>query len=106
MSGPFEFVHCCYSVDFLSKDVQNHLFHCFTQNIMIMGDFNADGSYVSKKGMKAIRIKSDKNFHWLISDDVDTTTRLKNDNTYDRFVTLDPVGLSKILDGVDGASRN
>lgn len=57
------------------------------QNVMILGDFNADGSYVSKKDMKEIRIRSDKNFHWLISDDVDTTVNKGNDNTYDRWVT-------------------
>nr|XP_020469281.1 deoxyribonuclease gamma-like [Monopterus albus] len=57
-----------------------------TDNIMILGDFNADGSYVSKKEMKRIRIRSDTNFHWLIGDDVDTTASAKNDNTYDRIV--------------------
>ncbi|XP_027011370.1 deoxyribonuclease 1 like 4, tandem duplicate 1 isoform X1 [Tachysurus fulvidraco] len=57
-----------------------------TDNIMILGDFNADGSYVSKKEMKAIRIYTDKNFHWLITDNVDTTTSTKNDHTYDRIV--------------------
>ncbi|XP_051977879.1 deoxyribonuclease gamma-like [Xyrauchen texanus] len=57
-----------------------------TDNIMILGDFNADGSYVSKKEMQTIRIRSDKNFHWLIDDDEDTTASIKNDNTYDRIV--------------------
>ncbi|KAI5607555.1 deoxyribonuclease I-like 3, partial [Silurus asotus] len=57
-----------------------------TNNIMILGDFNADGSYVSKKEMKAIRIFTDKNFHWLIKEKVDTTTSTKNDHTYDRIV--------------------
>lgn len=51
---------------------------------MILGDFNADGSYVSDKDMKKIRIRSDKNFHWLIKDDEDTTASTKNNNTYDR----------------------
>ncbi|MEQ2195294.1 hypothetical protein XENOCAPTIV_010371, partial [Xenoophorus captivus] len=55
-------------------------------NVMILGDFNADGSYVSKKGMKTIRIHSDKNFHWLIGDDVDTTASNDNTHTYDRIV--------------------
>ncbi|XP_026876002.2 deoxyribonuclease gamma-like [Electrophorus electricus] len=67
-----------------------------TDNIMVLGDFNADGSYVSKKEMKAIRIFSDKNFHWLITDDVDTTTRTGNDNTYDRIV----VHGKKLLDAI------
>ncbi|XP_067442444.1 deoxyribonuclease 1 like 4, tandem duplicate 1 isoform X1 [Thunnus thynnus] len=57
-----------------------------TDNVMILGDFNADGSYVSKKDMKSIRIRTDKNFHWLIGDDVDTTASTKNDHTYDRIV--------------------
>nr|XP_055074486.1 deoxyribonuclease 1 like 4, tandem duplicate 2 isoform X2 [Misgurnus anguillicaudatus] len=57
-----------------------------TDNVMILGDFNADGAYVSKKKMKAIRIRTDPDFHWLIGDDVDTTARLSNDHTYDRIV--------------------
>ncbi|XP_036960809.1 deoxyribonuclease gamma-like isoform X2 [Acanthopagrus latus] len=57
-----------------------------TDNIMILGDFNADGAYVTHKGMKAIRIHSDKNFHWLIGDDVDTTANTSNEHTYDRIV--------------------
>lgn len=57
-----------------------------TDNVMILGDFNADGSYVSKKEMKTIRIRSDTNFHWLISDNVDTTASNKNDHSYDRIV--------------------
>ncbi|XP_029989329.1 deoxyribonuclease-1-like isoform X2 [Sphaeramia orbicularis] len=57
-----------------------------TDNVMILGDFNADGGYVTKTEMKTLRIRSDKDFHWLISDSVDTTTSTKNDNTYDRIV--------------------
>ncbi|XP_036387467.1 deoxyribonuclease gamma-like [Megalops cyprinoides] len=57
-----------------------------TDDIMILGDFNADGAYVSRKKMKKIRIRSDKNFHWLIGDDVDTTANTTNDHTYDRIV--------------------
>lgn len=54
------------------------------QNIMILGDFNAGGSYVSNRDMKTIRIRKDENFHWLIGDNVNTTTSTKNTNTYDR----------------------
>ncbi|KAK2906663.1 hypothetical protein Q8A67_005648 [Cirrhinus molitorella] len=57
-----------------------------TDNVMILGDFNADGAYVSKKKMKAIRIRTDTDFHWLIGDDVDTTVKQSNDHTYDRIV--------------------
>ncbi|XP_046882079.1 deoxyribonuclease-1-like isoform X3 [Hypomesus transpacificus] len=68
-----------------------------TDNIMILGDFNADGSYVSKEEMKGIRIRSDKNFHWLISDDVDTTANHKNDHTYDRIVVYGDDMLAAIV---------
>ncbi|XP_056131054.1 deoxyribonuclease-1-like [Lampris incognitus] len=57
-----------------------------TENVMILGDFNADGDYVSNKQMRKIRIRSDQNFHWLIGDDVDTTANTENDHTYDRIV--------------------
>ncbi|XP_029994008.1 deoxyribonuclease-1-like [Sphaeramia orbicularis] len=57
-----------------------------TDNVMILGDFNADGAYVTRKEMKEIRIRSDTNFHWLIGDDVDTTANTSNEHTYDRIV--------------------
>lgn len=60
----------------------------FLQNIMILGDFNADGAYVTNKEMKEIRIRSKKNFHWLISDDMDTTANTTNEHTYDRHVYI------------------
>ncbi|KAJ3602365.1 hypothetical protein NHX12_030123 [Muraenolepis orangiensis] len=56
------------------------------QNVMILGDFNADGAYVSKREMRSLRIRTDPNFHWLIADDVDTTASTANDHTYDRIV--------------------
>ncbi|XP_043564507.1 deoxyribonuclease 1 like 4, tandem duplicate 1 [Chiloscyllium plagiosum] len=56
------------------------------KNFMILGDFNADGRYVSKDEMKNIRLRTDNNFHWLIGDDEDTTTNAKTDRAYDRIV--------------------
>ncbi|XP_078399368.1 deoxyribonuclease 1 like 4, tandem duplicate 1 isoform X1 [Cetorhinus maximus] len=56
------------------------------ENIMLLGDFNADGRYVSKKQMEKIRLRKDKNFHWLIGDEEDTSARLKTDQAYDRIV--------------------
>ncbi|XP_061910677.1 deoxyribonuclease-1-like 1 [Entelurus aequoreus] len=55
-------------------------------NVMILGDFNADEKCVTHKGMKELRIRSDKNFHWLIGDDVDTTSNTANAHTYNRIV--------------------
>nr|XP_061814241.1 deoxyribonuclease 1 like 4, tandem duplicate 1 [Nerophis lumbriciformis] len=57
-----------------------------TDNVMILGDFNADGAYVSERDLQSIRIRADKNFHWLIGDDVDTTASTGNAHTYDRIV--------------------
>ncbi|XP_078027849.1 deoxyribonuclease-1-like isoform X1 [Epinephelus lanceolatus] len=54
-------------------------------NIMILGDFNADGRYLSKTVRKNIRLCSAP-YHWLIDEDADTTTSDLNDNTYDRIV--------------------
>ncbi|KAF1392147.1 hypothetical protein PFLUV_G00049550 [Perca fluviatilis] len=54
-------------------------------NIMILGDFNADGRYLSDEQKRRIRIRS-AYYYWLIGDDVDTTTSNSNDHTYDRIV--------------------
>ncbi|XP_051281546.1 deoxyribonuclease-1 isoform X1 [Dicentrarchus labrax] len=68
-----------------------------TDNVMILGDFNADGAYVTQKEMKGIRIRSDKNFHWLIGDGVDTTTKTSNEHTYDRIVVYGDDMLAAIV---------
>uniref|UniRef100_A0A3P9PTH2 Deoxyribonuclease n=1 Tax=Poecilia reticulata TaxID=8081 RepID=A0A3P9PTH2_POERE len=57
-----------------------------TDNVMILGDFRADGASVTDKQMQNIQIHSDRNFHWLIADDVDTTSATTNNHTYDRIV--------------------
>ncbi|XP_033990854.1 deoxyribonuclease-1-like 1 [Trematomus bernacchii] len=54
-------------------------------NIMILGDFNADGDSLSKRKKEKLRISSAP-YHWLIGDDVDTTTSNKTQNAYDRIV--------------------
>lgn len=41
------------------------MFHLY-QNFMILGDFNADGSYVSNKDMKTSAVT---HVHWMIKDD-------------------------------------
>ncbi|XP_022604569.1 deoxyribonuclease-1-like [Seriola dumerili] len=67
-----------------------------TDNIMILGDFNADGRYLSKKKKEQIRILSAP-YHWLIDDDVDTTTSNSNDNTYDRIVVYGDTMLEAVV---------
>ncbi|XP_078027731.1 uncharacterized protein LOC144464487 [Epinephelus lanceolatus] len=69
-----------------------------TNNIMILGDFNADGRYLSKRKKKKIRISSAP-YHWLIKDDVDTTTSNCNDHTYDRIVVYRKTMLDAVVPG-------
>ncbi|XP_072222905.1 deoxyribonuclease-1-like [Leuresthes tenuis] len=68
-----------------------------TDNVMILGDFRADGAFVTPKEMEGIRIHRDKNFHWLIADDVDTTARTTTDHTYDRIVVYGEDMLAAIV---------
>lgn len=51
------------------------------ENYVVMGDFNADGSYFNESSASAL--KSDE-YIWLIGNDEVTTT--KTQNTYDRIV--------------------
>ncbi|XP_050973812.1 deoxyribonuclease I-like 1-like isoform X2 [Labeo rohita] len=44
-----------------------------TENVMFLGDLNAACSYVTNKGLKNVRLRSDPKFHWLIKDEQDTT---------------------------------
>ncbi|KAG7249395.1 hypothetical protein CRUP_002094, partial [Coryphaenoides rupestris] len=55
-------------------------------NIVILGDLNAGCSYVTIKGWKAVRLRSDPKFSWLIGDEQDTTVREKTRCPYDRIV--------------------
>uniref|UniRef100_A0A8C6VJ98 Deoxyribonuclease n=1 Tax=Naja naja TaxID=35670 RepID=A0A8C6VJ98_NAJNA len=56
-----------------------------TDNIMFLGDFNADCSYVGKKDWSSVRLRTSEVFKWLISDDTDTTVG-NSDCAYDRIV--------------------
>lgn len=56
-----------------------------TDNILILGDLNAGCSYASKKALNKLEIRKNPKFNWLISDNVDTTTKASN-CPYDRFI--------------------
>ncbi|CAL8312079.1 unnamed protein product [Lota lota] len=56
------------------------------KNVMFLGDFNADCSYLPKKNRGSIRLLTDESFLWLIGDDSDTTVRESTDCAYDRIV--------------------
>jgi hypothetical protein len=54
-------------------------------DVVIMGDFNADLNYIRSSDFRDIDLFTDKKFHWLISSDEDTTVT-KTDAAYDRIV--------------------
>lgn len=56
-----------------------------SDNVLILGDLNADCSYLSDKEYEALQIKSDATYSWVIGKDVDTTTG-KSDCAYDRIL--------------------
>ena len=53
------------------------------QDVVIMGDFNADCNYVDETDLMALPIYNQTQFHWLIDFGKDTTTG-KSDCAYDR----------------------
>uniref|UniRef100_A0A8C0ZBD3 Deoxyribonuclease-1-like 2 n=1 Tax=Cyanistes caeruleus TaxID=156563 RepID=A0A8C0ZBD3_CYACU len=56
-----------------------------TDNMMFLGDFNADCSYVQPSDWSSIRLRTSDIFKWLIPDSADTTVG-KSDCAYDRIV--------------------
>ncbi|KAF3860542.1 hypothetical protein F7725_000797 [Dissostichus mawsoni] len=62
----------------------NALHDVVEDNIMILGDFNADRPHLSNEQKETLLISSAP-YHWLIDDDVVTMTR-NNNHTYDRIV--------------------
>jgi len=61
------------------------------QNGIILGDFNAGCSYLSRAKESQLSLKNDPRFKWLIERDVKTTLG-SSDCAYDRYVS---VGLFK-----------
>ncbi|KAM9744821.1 deoxyribonuclease-1 [Menidia menidia] len=56
-----------------------------TNDIVLLGDFNTDCSYVAGSDWEQIRLFTDKSFHWLIPNEADTTVSHTN-CAYDRIV--------------------
>uniref|UniRef100_A0A493TZX2 Deoxyribonuclease 1 like 2 n=1 Tax=Anas platyrhynchos platyrhynchos TaxID=8840 RepID=A0A493TZX2_ANAPP len=56
-----------------------------TDNIVFLGDFNADCAYVKPSDWASIRLRTSDVFKWLIPDSSDTTVG-KSDCAYDRIV--------------------
>ncbi|XP_027718961.1 deoxyribonuclease-1-like 2 [Vombatus ursinus] len=56
-----------------------------TDDILFLGDFNADCNYVKQHDWANIRLRTSEIFKWLIPDDADTTVG-NSDCAYDRIV--------------------
>ncbi|NXQ88232.1 DNSL2 protein, partial [Nyctibius grandis] len=56
-----------------------------TDNIMFLGDFNADCAYVQPSDWSSIRLRTSDVFKWLLPDGTDTTVGT-SDCAYDRIV--------------------
>ncbi len=54
------------------------------EDIIVMGDFNADGRYFNENDLSNL-FKTSK-YYWVITNDMDTMT--KTDYTYDRIVLM------------------
>uniref|UniRef100_A0A3Q0RBI9 Deoxyribonuclease n=1 Tax=Amphilophus citrinellus TaxID=61819 RepID=A0A3Q0RBI9_AMPCI len=57
-----------------------------TENVMLLGDFNAGCGYLAKKNRKRVRLITDQNLFWLIQENTDTTVRSSTSCSYDRIV--------------------
>ncbi|KAJ8345076.1 hypothetical protein SKAU_G00292690 [Synaphobranchus kaupii] len=68
-----------------------------TDNIILLGDFNAGCTYVTTYDWQYIRLRTNQTFHWLIPDTADTTVRHKN-CPYDRIVAT-PAMMQVVVPG-------
>lgn len=52
--------------------------------MILLGDLNADCGYITVKSIKNLKLRNDPKFHWLITEEHDTTVREKTHCAYDR----------------------
>lgn len=75
--------------------------HGFLKNIIMLGDYNADCSYVSDSELDILKAKY-PSLHWLIPEDIETNISPNSKCTYDRMVvTKDMIGHLTGKFGVD-----
>ncbi|XP_043944890.1 deoxyribonuclease-1-like [Protopterus annectens] len=70
-----------------------------TNNILLMGDFNAGCSYVKPSDWNSIRLRTDSQFKWLIPDDADTTVSYSTSCAYDRIVVSGTALINSVVSG-------
>ncbi|XP_075942775.1 deoxyribonuclease-1-like [Anarhichas minor] len=79
-------------------DVATDVNTCWnTNNIVLLGDFNAGGTYVRDSDWQKIRLFTDKSFHWLITDNEETS--VKTGYPYDRIVVTDDMMKNGVMPG-------
>lgn len=59
---------------------------CPLQDIILLGDFNADCNSLAKKRLEELLLRTQVDFYWAIADGVDTTVRASTNCAYDRIV--------------------
>ena len=74
-----------------------------TRNVVLMGDFNGGGSYMTKSDWESNRLRNDKKHIWLIPDHIDTTTT-DTLAAYDRIVIHESVS-AKVRPGTANVWR-
>lgn len=70
-------------IDALARVVEEAKQYFNEQDVLVLGDFNADGDYFREE-RDATALETGQ-YSWLVCDNFDTTVA-KNDNTYDRIV--------------------
>ncbi|XP_060109241.1 deoxyribonuclease-1-like 1 [Heteronotia binoei] len=70
-----------------------------TEDMIFLGDFNADCGFVAKKRWGQIRLRQQPGFHWLIGDKADTTVRENTRCAYDRIVVHGERCLGTVVPG-------
>jgi len=56
------------------------------RDMILLGDFNADCAFLTKKRLGELVLRTEAGFHWAIDDDEDTTVRASTHCAYDRIV--------------------
>jgi endonuclease/exonuclease/phosphatase family metal-dependent hydrolase len=82
--SPSEAVKELQALEKVFDDIKTYL---NVEDIMIMGDFNADCSYVPNYKWETIPIKTYPSYTWWIGDESDTTVANTN-CAYDRFISV------------------
>uniref|UniRef100_A0ACB8EMG5 Uncharacterized protein n=2 Tax=Sphaerodactylus townsendi TaxID=933632 RepID=A0ACB8EMG5_9SAUR len=70
-----------------------------TEDMIFLGDFNADCGFVAKKRWGQIRLRQQPDFHWLIGDKADSTVRENTRCAYDRIVVHGDRCLGVVIPG-------